>query len=194
MIHEKLFFSFADEYNNNEKEALPQDILRLLKASGHGDYSGRGLHGLGKGPFIYNVSTFLRFLDPLPPYVSMFLVLKISTNWHFLTPSTLQVCTYVIYEWSLILKSLKILILASTFQTLSKTLATDQKRFFKSMNFPPKLFLSCIFHHLYNKFEMLKCCYSFCKCLKNRSPHCLLRIIQLLQKKFVQLRHWTIRE
>ena len=41
------FFSFADEYNNNEKEALPQDILRLLKASGHGDYGGRGLHGLG---------------------------------------------------------------------------------------------------------------------------------------------------
>jgi RIMS-binding protein 2 len=35
-----------DEYNNNEKEALPQDILRLLKASGHGDYGGRGLHGL----------------------------------------------------------------------------------------------------------------------------------------------------
>ena len=58
-------FSFADEYNNNEKEALPQDILRLLKASGHGDY-GRGLHGLGKGPFIYYVSTFLRFLDPPP--------------------------------------------------------------------------------------------------------------------------------
>ena len=72
MIHEKLFFSFADEYNNNEKEALPQDILRLLKASGHGDYGGRGLHGLGKGPFIYYVSTSFRFLDPLLPYVSMF--------------------------------------------------------------------------------------------------------------------------
>ena len=30
-----------------------------------------------KGPFIYYVITFLGFLDPLPPYVSMFLVLKI---------------------------------------------------------------------------------------------------------------------
>ena len=36
------------------------------------------------------------------PYVSMFLVLKISKNWPFLTPpqSSLKVCTYVIYEWS----------------------------------------------------------------------------------------------
>ena len=38
------------------------------------------------GPFIYYVSTFLGYLDPLPPYISMFLVLKISKNWHFLTP------------------------------------------------------------------------------------------------------------
>ena len=37
-----------------------------------------------KGPFIYYVSKFLNFLDPLPPLVSMFLVLKISTNYHFL--------------------------------------------------------------------------------------------------------------
>ena len=38
-----------------------------------------------KGPFIYHVSTFIGFLDPPPPSVSMFLVLKISKNWHFLT-------------------------------------------------------------------------------------------------------------
>ena len=39
------------------------------------------------GPFIYYVSTFLGFLD-LPPsiYISLFLVLKISKNCHFLTP------------------------------------------------------------------------------------------------------------
>ena len=77
-------------------------------------------------------------------------------------------------------------------------MATDQKRFFKSMNFPPKLFLPCIFHHLYNKFEMLKCCYSFCECLKNRSPHCLLKRIQLWQtnlsnwKKPCKLTIWPI--
>ena len=39
-----------------------------------------------KGPFIYYVITFLGFLDPPPPYVIMFLVLKIIKNWHFLTP------------------------------------------------------------------------------------------------------------
>jgi hypothetical protein len=39
-----------------------------------------------KGPFIYYVITFLGFLDPPPPYVSMFLVLRISKNWHCLTP------------------------------------------------------------------------------------------------------------
>ena len=39
---------------------------------------------LTKGPFIYYVITFLGFLDPPPPYVSMFLVLRISKNWHFL--------------------------------------------------------------------------------------------------------------
>ena len=61
MIHEKLFFSFADEYNNNEKEALPQDILRLLKASGHGDYGGRGLHGLGNFETIENFNFSFRF-------------------------------------------------------------------------------------------------------------------------------------
>ena len=32
-----------------------------------------------------------------PPYISMFLVLKISKNWHFLTYPT---SAYVIYEWS----------------------------------------------------------------------------------------------
>ena len=31
-----------------------------------------------KGPFIYYVSTFWEFLDPLPPYVSIFLALEIS--------------------------------------------------------------------------------------------------------------------
>ena len=34
-----------------------------------------------------------------PPYASMFLVLRISKNWHFLTPPT---SADVIYEWSLI--------------------------------------------------------------------------------------------
>ena len=34
------------------------------------------------GPFIYYVITFLGFLDPPPPYVSMFLVLRISKNLH----------------------------------------------------------------------------------------------------------------
>ena len=38
-------------------------------------------------------------IGPPPHYVSMFLVLKISKNWHFLTlPPT---NSYVIYEWSL---------------------------------------------------------------------------------------------
>ena len=35
---------------------------------------------MDKGPFIYYVTTFLGFLDPPPPYVSMFLVLKISKS------------------------------------------------------------------------------------------------------------------
>ena len=52
-----------------------------------------------KGPFIYYVITFLGFLDPPPPYVSMFLVLRISKNWHFLTPLP-PTSAYVIYEWS----------------------------------------------------------------------------------------------
>ena len=48
-----------------------------------------------RGPFIYYVITFLGFLyPPSPPYVSMFLVLRISKNWHFLTPlPPLQVLT-----------------------------------------------------------------------------------------------------
>ena len=37
-------------------------------------------------------------LCPLPSYTSMFLLLKISTNWHFLTPPLTG--SYVIYEWS----------------------------------------------------------------------------------------------
>ena len=50
---------------------------------------------LYRGPFINYVITFLGFLDPPPPpYVSMFLVLRISKNWHFLTPPPpLQVLT-----------------------------------------------------------------------------------------------------
>ena len=51
-----------------------------------------------KGPFIYYVIIFLGFLNPLPPCVRMFLVLKIIKNWHFLTPLTSD---YVINEWSL---------------------------------------------------------------------------------------------
>ena len=48
----------------------------------------------GDRPFIYYVITFSGFLDPPPPYVSMFLVLKIINNWHFLTPlPPLQVIT-----------------------------------------------------------------------------------------------------
>ena len=42
-----------------------------------------------------------RILDPPPPYVSMFLVLKIIKNWLFLTPLP-PTSDYVIYEWSLI--------------------------------------------------------------------------------------------
>ena len=52
------------------------------------------------GPFIYYVITFLGFLDPPPPYVSMFLVLRLSKNWHFLTPLP-PTNADVIYEWSL---------------------------------------------------------------------------------------------
>ena len=38
-----LIFS-TDEYNNNDKESLPQDILKLLKSSGGhaGSYGGLG--------------------------------------------------------------------------------------------------------------------------------------------------------
>ena len=30
--------------------------------------------------------TFLAFLDPPSPHVSMFLILRVSKNWHFLIP------------------------------------------------------------------------------------------------------------
>ena len=40
------------------------------------------------------------FRPPFPPYVSMFLVLKIIKKWHFLTPLP-PTSDYVIYEWSL---------------------------------------------------------------------------------------------
>ena len=46
-------------------------------------------------------SHFWDFWTPLPPCVSMFLLLRIIKNWHFLTPLPLQVLTYIIYEWSL---------------------------------------------------------------------------------------------
>ena len=51
-----------------------------------------------KAPFIYYVCTFLGFWDP-SPHVNMFLVLKISRNWHFLNPLPPTIA-YVIYEWS----------------------------------------------------------------------------------------------
>ena len=47
-------------------------------------------------------SHFLDFWTPLPPYVSMFLVLRISKNWPFLTPLPPSSAD-VIYEWSLTL-------------------------------------------------------------------------------------------
>ena len=42
---------------------------------------------------------FLDFWIPLLPYVSMFLVSRISKNWHFLTPLP-PTSADVIYEWS----------------------------------------------------------------------------------------------
>ena len=50
-----------------------------------------------KVPFIYYLSTFLGLLDRFPPHISMFLVLKISKNSHFLTPHP-PTSAYVIYE------------------------------------------------------------------------------------------------
>ena len=44
-------------------------------------------------------SHFWDFWTPLPPYVSMFLVLRISKNWYFLTPLPLRSAN-VMYEWS----------------------------------------------------------------------------------------------
>ena len=60
---------------------------------------------------IHYVSTFLEFLDPLPPrkhVFSQFLVLKISKNWHFLTPPP-PTSAYVIYRWFLFFKRLVLL-------------------------------------------------------------------------------------
>ena len=47
---------------------------------------------------------FWDFWTPLPRYVSMFLVLRKSKNWHFLTPSP-PTNADVIYEWSLTRKA-----------------------------------------------------------------------------------------
>ena len=41
--------------------------------------------GLLRDHLYITSSHFLGFWTPLPPYVSMFLVLRISKNWHFLT-------------------------------------------------------------------------------------------------------------
>ena len=40
-----------------------------------------------------------RIFGPPPPYLSIFLVLRISKNWHFMSP--LHTSAYLIYEWSL---------------------------------------------------------------------------------------------
>ena len=47
--------------------------------------------------FIYYVSTIWGFFDPLPPYVSIFYVLKISNKKNCPPPPS---SAYVIYEWS----------------------------------------------------------------------------------------------
>ena len=53
---------------------------------------------LPKGTIPILCNHIFRIFGPPPPYVSMFLVMKIIKNWHFLTPPTSD---YVIYEWSL---------------------------------------------------------------------------------------------
>ena len=72
------------------------------------------LYNMEAMPFTYRVLVNIYFRDhsyltsshfwdfwiPLPPYVSMFLVLRISKNWHFLTPLP-PTSADVIYEWSL---------------------------------------------------------------------------------------------
>ena len=69
-----------------------KDEPRTIKSESHSDVSISPEHSSKKRypssqvPFIYDVSTFLGFLDPPPPYVSMFLVLKVSKKWHFLIP------------------------------------------------------------------------------------------------------------
>ena len=67
-----------------------------------------------RGPFIYYVITFLGFLDPLPPYVIMFLVLKIIKNWHFLTPlphkwlrNSIWMVPYVLWPLALCMVSIQ---------------------------------------------------------------------------------------
>ena len=55
---------------------------------------------LVRGHSYITSSHFSDFWTPLLPYVSMFLVLRISKNWHFLTPLP-PTSADVIYEWSL---------------------------------------------------------------------------------------------
>jgi len=52
------------------------------------------------GPFIYCLNTFLGIMEPSLSHLSMFLVLKVSKNCHFLTPLPTR-SAYVIYEGSL---------------------------------------------------------------------------------------------
>ena len=51
---------------------------------------------------VYYVITFLGFLDPPPPYVSMFLVLRICKNLAFSDPPSPPTRADGIYEWFLV--------------------------------------------------------------------------------------------
>ena len=93
---------------------------------------------LDKGPFMYYVGTFLGFFYPPPPYVSMFLVLRISKNWHF-WPPPLQ-GAYVIYEWSLRVLITDSYKLASSFLYVN-VFATVSKEMIR-MNYSVKLRMS----------------------------------------------------
>ena len=79
------------------KETVYAKMVSLRRRTTSGDLkrflsipTNRSSSSSAKVPFIYYVCTFLGFLHPPPPYVSMFLVLKISKNWHFLTPPPSQ--------------------------------------------------------------------------------------------------------